>query len=83
MGIYFLEKLYPETSLKRLQYIAMFCSLQRFNHHRQASSATEWSLLARWHGEQTVPYVGYRLSHVWDSLLAIPSSDHSVPEEGR
>ena len=25
---------------------------------------------------------GYRLSHVWDSLLATPS-EHSVPEEGR
>ena len=25
---------------------------------------------------------GYILTHVWDSLLAMPFSDHSVPKEG-
>ena len=36
----------------RITQLAMFYSLQRFNHHRRPSSWTEWSLLARWRGEQ-------------------------------
>ena len=38
---------------KQISQLAMFYSLKHFNHHRRPSSGTEWSLLARWRGEQT------------------------------
>ena len=51
----------------------MFFSLQVFNKHWRPSSGTEWSLLTRWRGKQTVTHVTWSVAplvsvHSWFRL---------------